>query len=79
MWLDNVAELADALRIYPNPAQTEIQLDLMVQSVVQIEDLNGKIVYNQVILPGEKINIEYLKPGIYFVETNQQRTKLIKN
>jgi hypothetical protein len=50
-----------------------------VQSVVQIEDLNGKIVYNQVILPGEKINIEYLKPGIYFVETNQQRTKLIKN
>jgi uncharacterized repeat protein (TIGR01451 family) len=79
MWLDNITELEGALRIYPNPAQTEIQLDLMVQSVVQIEDLNGKIVYNQVILPGEKINIEYLKPGIYFVETNQQRTKLIKN
>jgi uncharacterized repeat protein (TIGR01451 family) len=79
MWLDNVAELADALRIYPNPAQTEIQLDLMVQSVVQIEDLNGKIVYNQVVLPGQKINIEYLNPGIYFVETDQQRTKLIKN
>ena len=79
MWLDNITELESALRIYPNPAQTEIQLDLMVQSVVQIEDLNGKIVYNQVILPGEKINIEYLKPGIYFVETNQQRTKLIKN
>jgi uncharacterized repeat protein (TIGR01451 family) len=79
MWLDNVTELEGALGIYPNPAQTEIQLALDEPSWIQIKDLNGKTIFNQEILPGQKIDIQEFKSGMYLIESKNQHGKFIKN
>lgn len=79
MWLDNVTELEGALGIYPNPAQTEIQVELYEPSIILIKDLNGKTIFNQEVLPGQKIDIQEFKSGIYLIESKNQHGKFIKN
>ncbi len=78
MWLDNITELEGALRIYPNPAQTEIELDLNEPSWIQIKDLNGKTIMNEQILPGQKIDIQNFANGVYTIESDKQRGKFVK-
>ena len=78
MWLDNITELEGALRIYPNPAQTEIELNLNEPSRILIKDLNGKTILNEQILPGQKIDIQNFTNGVYTIESEKQRGKFVK-
>jgi hypothetical protein len=78
MWLDNITELEGALRIYPNPAQTEIELNLNEQSWIRIKDLNGKTILNKQISPGQKIDIQDFANGVYTIESDKKRGKFVK-
>jgi hypothetical protein len=78
MWLDNITELEGALRIHPNPAQTEIELNLNEPSWIRIQDLNGKTILNEQVLPGQKIDIQGFANGVYTIESDKQRGKFVK-
>jgi uncharacterized repeat protein (TIGR01451 family) len=78
MWLDNITELEGALRIHPNPAQTEIELNLNEPSWIRIQDLNGKTILNEQVLPGQKIDIQGFANGVYTIESDEQRGKFVK-
>lgn len=68
-------ELKDVkFEMYPNPASDKIilEFDSKVFDVVQIIDLNGKLVYQTELGQNDnsEINIEFLQNGIYLVKLN---------
>jgi hypothetical protein len=79
MWIDGIEELKNQLEIRPNPAQTTIQIELTHPQNVKILDLNGQILKDQEIFPGEHMDIQNLKPGLYMVQTEGKCSKFIKN
>lgn len=79
MWLDGLTETNAVLGVYPNPAWDEIQIDNQEPQMVQIKDVNGKSVFNQEVLPGQKIDIQEFKSGIYIIESKNKHAKFIKN
>lgn len=79
MWIDGIDELKNQLEIRPNPAQTTIQIELTHPQNVKILNLNGQILMDQEIFPGEHMDIQYLKPGLYMVQTEGKCSKFIKN
>jgi len=69
------------IRIFPNPSNGEFSLDIQsetgLEGEVSINDLTGKIIYNQLVCGGKnQFNLVHLlKPGIYvlkFIKPNQQ-------
>jgi len=63
-----------ALRLFPNPASTELFVDLYDSDsgasspyVVQIVDIHGKLIMEEQSSVGQALNIENLRPGMYFV------------
>jgi hypothetical protein len=78
MWLDQIEELEGGLRIYPNPAQTQICLDLKEPTQILIKDLNGKVISNELVEVGQSINVQSLESGIYLIEGARQKGKFIK-
>tara|TARA_B110000046_G_C13009620_1_gene406085 strand:- start:274 stop:1818 length:1545 start_codon:yes stop_codon:yes gene_type:complete len=56
------------LTLYPNPATTEFTIDLVENSLVEIIDVQGKLVYQQFDQMGlNTIDVSGLHQGIYFV------------
>ncbi|MEY3100069.1 MAG: hypothetical protein RIS63_968, partial [Bacteroidota bacterium] len=78
MWLDQIDELIGALLIYPNPAQTLISLGLTEPTQIQIKDINGKVIFNELVGPSQTISVQALESGIYLIEGGQQKGKFIK-
>ena len=78
MWLDQIDELNGDLQIYPNPAQTQISLGLMEPTQIQIKDINGKVIFNGLVVAGQNIDIQTLESGIYLIEGGRQKGKFIK-
>jgi hypothetical protein len=78
MWLDNLDELEVVLQVYPNPAQTQISLGLTELNQIQIKDINGKVVFNELVGPGQTISVQSLESGIYLIEGGRQKGKFIK-
>ena len=78
MWLDQIDELNGSLAIYPNPAQTQISLGLTEPSQVLIKDINGKVIFNELVGLGQTINIQAFESGVYLIEGAQQKGKFIK-
>lgn len=78
MWLDQIDELNGGLAIYPNPAQTQISLGLTEPSQVLIKDINGKVIFNELVGLGQTINIQGFESGVYLIEGAQQKGKFIK-
>ena len=79
----------DELSIYPNPATTNLTIKFETESTeiahVKIIDLTGKIVKDfskDLVLENGiykgQLDIETLKPGIYFVRVEQQDTVFSK-
>ncbi len=68
--------------IYPNPAINEIKLDENTSSVRIINNL-GKEVLHQDLNSNKILDISFLTPGIYYVESftrnGMVREKLVKN
>ena len=66
-------EMTQKLEIYPNPAN-EI-LNVLQVGKKQIFDMNGMLVLES---NEEKMNIHALKPGVYVLECNGERNKIVK-
>ena len=65
-----------ALEVYPNPVSTHLHIDLPEQvspSVsISIESVDGKTLKNQMIQPGQSIDVTPLVPGMYFLRVEQE-------
>lgn len=65
------SELADNLKLYPNPASGQINVELSSlseNSSLDIFDISGKIVYTQSLIQLENaIDISGLDKGVYFI------------
>ena len=64
----------EQLIIYPNPSSVEINLpDEMLNSMLQIFDVAGKLIYQDLKVGVQKINIREFKQGVYtLVVQNEQ-------
>lgn len=72
-----------AVSIYPNPASDHISLDFMGQPVSQMHleilDAYGRVLVEQRLSPDEKLEIEDLAAGFYFVRIrSRDGTKTLK-
>ena len=79
MWFDGITETSGILGVYPNPALDEIYIDSQEPQIVQIKDLNGKVIFDEYVLPGQRIDIAHLVNGIYLIESKNKRGKFVKN
>ena len=70
---------ADEISIYPNPAQSLLNLNgIRDGEMIEIRDSNGKLILNSVVKENS-INIRSLSEGIYFLSTeNHPPIKFIK-
>ena len=72
-----ISNSLNPVRVYPNPATDFISINS--DENVEIFSLNGMKVYtNSNYKKDEKINLSQFEKGIYFVKTNNQTTKFIK-
>ncbi len=72
----------DILKVWPNPAVDRIWIKSpnLKNEVVRFYDINGRIVMQGLLKPGEQaFNIQSLNPGIYVVMTNLRSAKFVVN
>ncbi|NLA23590.1 MAG: T9SS type A sorting domain-containing protein, partial [Bacteroidales bacterium] len=63
-----------SIKVFPNPAYNEIQLlGLDNNSIISISDVNGRILLKNLNYINEKINIEHLPSGIYFINISNEK------
>ncbi|MCL2329004.1 MAG: cellulase family glycosylhydrolase [Bacteroidetes bacterium] len=88
--IDNIA--ADVLKIYPNPTTGQLTItmnnehfdklnapQLIMNNAVEIFDYAGRTVgANLCVRPDNTIDISHLPNGIYFVQVNGKRVKIVK-
>jgi len=71
-------------QLYPNPATTELTLDLAydvrwIGKIIKITDLQGQIVMQITIRSkNQRINISRLQPGLYFMNAKKEDDNIIK-
>ena len=69
------------LKIYPNPSNSEFNLELLKRSTVKVFTILGEEVYNKTLDIGiNKILLEENKKGIYtihVIDENSERTEKI--
>jgi hypothetical protein len=64
-----VQELADQIRMYPNPASTSLNLQLPENGQVRIIDMLGnQVIESSSTLKDQNIDVSNLTKGIYFVQ-----------
>ncbi len=66
------------IRFYPNPATSIITIETINKEYIKIFDFAGKIVFSKQISDKTDIDISNLKPGIYFIRTENYSSKFIK-
>ena len=60
--------LSDNVSIYPNPANSTVNIDNVLGANISINDITGKTIYTKNnCLNNEKVEISNLKSGIYFI------------
>jgi PKD repeat protein len=64
-------ELLSAIQIYPNPAQTKVQIALQGEAQVRIVDAAGREVYNNWVAQRTSIDVQDWARGAYIVQTIQ--------
>jgi len=62
--------------VFDNPVHNLLQLDYTGR--IQLYEMCGRLILDQGINKNEPINVEYLKPGLYFIRTMTQTIKIIK-
>lgn len=65
----------EEINLYPNPTQSVLNFDKLVEKIT-VKDLTGKT--QATFFNAEKINIEKLEPGIYFIELRSENYSCIK-
>lgn len=77
----SVSQLAgdNLISLYPNPTTNGFRInDAAFDGVIHVTDLNGKRLLSKNINGNTYVDVAFLTPGVYFVELNDQRIKLIK-
>jgi hypothetical protein len=68
--------------IFPNPARHELTVDIKSNEVVQAQiiDLTGKVQAQEVISGSTRLDVSFLKAGVYFVriEGSNATLKFVK-
>ncbi|MDN4164339.1 endonuclease [Cytophagales bacterium LB-30] len=59
--------LENTIKVYPNPSEGVVQLSILQASPVQVFDIQGHEVFNEMVLPNERIDLRHLNNGIYFL------------
>lgn len=74
-------DLNDIFNLYPNPAESFVQLTLPKNQTFSLEiyDLTGKLIRTELVSNEKKISLIGLQSGIYFLKINESRKKLIVN
>lgn len=60
-------EPTKAVNVYPNPVQTDLFIDAPIGSAWQLFDILGKPIHRG-ILEARSINLQTLRPGIYYLQ-----------
>lgn len=74
----NLLETKNSLhvKVYPNPAQNEVKVDVEEESIIRIIDVMGRVIIDKKIKQGiNVINIEALNNGIYWLEVETLNSK----
>jgi hypothetical protein len=68
------------ISIFPNPANNIIQIktNMNIETPIQIIDISGKLIYENILPNHKTINISNLRNGIYFVKINHKTIKFVK-
>ncbi|MDD3739865.1 MAG: C10 family peptidase [Bacteroidales bacterium] len=76
----NSNNLNSDINVYPNPANDEIFIyGLDSKSKIIVQDMSGRIVYNEEFLVNSKIDISAFASGIYILKIeNQEENKTLK-
>lgn len=62
------ANLHETISVSPNPTSGEIRIrELTNQADYQVVSLSGQIVKKGIVFPEDKLNIEDITPGVYFI------------
>jgi len=75
-------EKANMVNLYPNPAKESISIsgDLNNTSFeFKLIDMQGRVVMNQMVFSGDKIEINHLKPGMYLYQIGDGIRQLQQN
>lgn len=65
------------LDFYPNPSEGFIQFSQPTESVIRVNNIQGQSVYS-IPANSKTFNIEFLPSGIYFLESDKSKSKLVK-
>ena len=76
--INGTVDYNNDLMIYPNPANNTITLKGILNNNYKIVSIDGRVIKKE-ILNTSNIDISYLKKGVYFLEYENQKMKLIKN
>ncbi len=73
-------EINSSLSVYPNPSNESIRIDLSSlnggKGIVELFDLNGKIIKTEQVSGAKNLLIEKQIPGIYFVKLSSENNLL---
>lgn len=74
-----INELASkASTIYPNPANNNFTIEGIEKlTLVSITNLNGQLVFQEIVRPNQQIDICNLKSGFYIVNFDGKTQKLV--
>jgi hypothetical protein len=77
--LENKSEVTTATSIYPNPAQNQLFIENATNQPINIYNAMGQSIYSTNNFQENSIPIQHLPNGIYFLKTNGQVLKFVKN
>jgi len=60
-------QYANTFKIYPNPAQSSFQINNSTPGLLEMYNINGRVVYSRTIEAQEIINITEIERGIYII------------
>jgi formylglycine-generating enzyme required for sulfatase activity len=74
-------DLNELFNFFPNPAENFVRLVLPMNQTYHLEifDLTGKLIRNELVSNETKVSLIDLQSGIYFLKINDSRKKLIIN
>ena len=77
---NSVVDYKNDLLVYPNPSSSTITLRgvLNKNNLYQIISIDGKVLKSEV-LTSSKIDVSFLKKGVYFLDYENRKIKIIKN
>ena len=76
---DGTMDVRESFKVYPNPTDNLIHFRLEKSSIVQLYDSSGKLIVSQKYDAGDVvINISQQPAGLYFLKTEKQTIKIVK-